>query len=75
MTNHTEILRRWQLVSPYLDRRLQTLWAAAEAEVIGGDGPSLLARVTGITPPMILHRRRQIRLELVPLVRTKIPRR
>jgi hypothetical protein len=62
MTNHSEILRRWQLISPYLDRRLQTLWAAAEAEVIGRDGPSLLARVTGIKPPMISHRRRQVRL-------------
>jgi hypothetical protein len=62
MTNHSEILRRWQLLSPYLDRRLQTLWAAAEAEVIGRDGHQLLARVTGIKPPMISYRRRQVRL-------------
>jgi hypothetical protein len=62
MTNHSEILRRWQLLSPYLDRRLQTLWAAAEAEVIGRDGPLLLASVTGIKPPMISYRKRQVRL-------------
>jgi hypothetical protein len=62
MTNHSEILRRWQLLSPYLDRRLQTLWAAAEAEVIGRDGPLLLASVTGIKPPMISYRRHQVRL-------------
>jgi hypothetical protein len=62
MTNHSEILRRWQLLSPYLDRRLQTFWAAAAAEVIGRDGNQLLARVTGIKPPMISYRRRQVRL-------------
>jgi Rhodopirellula transposase DDE domain len=62
MTNHSEILRRWQLLSPYLDRRLQTLWAAAEADVIGREGPRLLATVTGIKPPMISYRRQQVRL-------------
>jgi hypothetical protein len=62
MTNHFEILRRWQLLSPYLDRRLQTLWAAAEAEVIGPGGPLLLTNVTGTSPAMISHRRHQLRL-------------
>jgi hypothetical protein len=35
MTKKSEVLRRWQLVSPYLHRKQQTVWAAAEAEVIG----------------------------------------
>jgi hypothetical protein len=49
MTNHSEILRRWQLLSPYLNQRQPTLWAAAEAEVIGRRGCLMLASVTGMT--------------------------
>jgi hypothetical protein len=60
MTNHSEILRRWQL--SYLNQRQQTLWAAAEAEVIGRRGCLLLASVTGITPQTILKRKCQFEL-------------
>jgi hypothetical protein len=35
MARKSEILRRWQLISPYLDQRQTAFWAAAEAEVIG----------------------------------------
>ena len=62
MTNHSEILRRWQLLSPYLNQRQQTLWAAAEAEVIGRRGCLLLASVTGITRQTILKRKCQFEL-------------
>jgi hypothetical protein len=77
MTNHSEILRRWQLLSPYLNQRQQTLWAAAEAEVIGRGGCLLLASVTGITPQTISKRKYQFELtgmaqagSLVPLKRS-----
>jgi Rhodopirellula transposase DDE domain len=77
MTNHSEILRRWQLLSPYLNLRQQTLWAAAEAEVIGRGGCLLLAAVTGITPQTISKRKYQFELtgmaqagSLVPLKRS-----
>ena len=51
MTKKSEVLRRWQLVSPYLHRKQQTVWAAAEAEVIGPSGCLMLANVTGISIP------------------------
>lgn len=62
MTDHLEILRRWQLLSPYLNRRQQTLWAAAEAELIVSGGCRLLARVTGIAAPNISIAKRQLKL-------------
>ncbi len=46
MTNDSDILKRWQLLSPYLDRRQQICWAAVEALVIGPGGCQLLAAVT-----------------------------
>jgi hypothetical protein len=49
MARKLEILRRWQLISPYLDQRQTTFWAAAEAEVIGLRGCELLASLTGIS--------------------------
>jgi hypothetical protein len=48
MTNHSEILRRWQLLSPYLNRRQRSLWAGAEAEAVGYGGCVLLSAVTGL---------------------------
>src|SRR4051794_19804445 len=77
MTNHSEMLRRWQLLSPYLDRQQQTFWAAAEAEVLGRGGCLQLAGVTGIASQTISKRKRQLELtgtaqagSLVPLKRS-----
>jgi len=53
MTKKSEVLRRWQLLSPYLHRKQQTVWAAAEAEVIGPRGCPMLASVTGISIPTL----------------------
>jgi hypothetical protein len=49
MENRSEILRRWQLLSPYLSRRQRSLWAGAEAEAIGYGGCALLSDVTGLS--------------------------
>jgi Rhodopirellula transposase DDE domain len=68
MTNRQEILRRWHLLSPYLDRRQRSLWAGAEAEVIGFGGRTLLANVTGISPQTISARIRKLRLTKTVLV-------
>ena len=51
--NGTEILTRWQLLSPYLSRGQQSLWAAAEAAAIGLGGIKLVSGVTGISHPPI----------------------
>src|SRR3981081_454176 len=53
MTKKSEVLRRWQLLSPYLHRKQQTVWAAAEAEVIGPRGCPMLASVTGTSIPTL----------------------
>ncbi len=47
--NGTEILTRWQLLSPYLSRRQQSLWAAAEVAAVGLGAIKLLSGVTGIS--------------------------
>jgi hypothetical protein len=62
MTSHSDVLKKWQLLSPYLDRRQQACWAAAESLVIGPGGCLLLASVTGIAASTISARRRRIRL-------------
>jgi hypothetical protein len=49
MANRSEILKRWQLLSPYLNRRQRGLWAAAEADGIGYGGCVLLSNVTGVS--------------------------
>jgi Rhodopirellula transposase DDE domain len=49
MGTASEILTRWQLLSPYLNQRQRTLWAAAEAEAIGCGGIVLVSRLTGIS--------------------------
>jgi hypothetical protein len=60
--SHAEIVRKWQLLSPYLNRRQRTLWAAAEAEVIGYGGCVLLSKVTGISVQAIGTLRNKLRL-------------
>ncbi len=62
MTNDSDILKRWQLLSPYLDRRQQACWAAAETFVIGRGGCLLLAAVTGIAASTISTWRCEMRL-------------
>lgn len=58
----TNILDRWQLVSPYLNRQQQIWWAAAETLVVGHGGRQLLAAVTGISASKISVRERKMRL-------------
>ena len=43
MTSRSEVLRKWHLLSPYLNWRQRSLWAAAEADAIGYGGRVLLA--------------------------------
>ena len=62
MTNDSDILKRWQLLNPYLDRRQQICWAAAETLVIGPGGCQLLAAITGIAASTISARRLKMRL-------------
>ena len=62
MENHAQILNRWQLLRPYLNRRQRSLWAAAEAEAIGHGGCALLSRVTGLSIQTIAPRRGKLRL-------------
>lgn len=60
MTNRAEIKRRWQLLSPYLNREQQALWAAAEADIIGRGGFLVLACITGFSLQTISRRRHQV---------------
>ena len=62
MANGPNILTRWQLMSPYLNRRQRSLWAAAEAEAIGYGGCVLLSGVTGLSIQTIEARKRKLRL-------------
>jgi hypothetical protein len=62
MTSESDILKRWQLLSPYLDRRQQICWAAAETLVIGPGGCQLLAAVTGTAASTISARGHKMRL-------------
>jgi transposase len=49
MPDEETIRRRFKLLDPYLDERTRRLMAAAEAEVIGFGGISLVARATGMS--------------------------
>src|SRR5882724_12488867 len=62
MRKKSEVLRRWQLLSPYLHRRRQTVWAAAEAEVIGPSGCLMLASVTDISIPTLTKWKYRLKL-------------
>jgi hypothetical protein len=61
MANRSEIAKRWQLLSPYLNRRQRSLWAAAEAETIGYGGCVMLSGVTGLSVQTITARKIGIR--------------
>jgi transposase len=74
--SRTDILRRWQLLSPYLDRRQRSLWAAAEAAVIGRGGSVVLAGITGLSQGIIPERIRKLRLtEMAPAGSLRQPQR
>jgi hypothetical protein len=53
MTKKSEVLRKWQLLSPYLHQKQRIVWAAAEAEVVGPRGCQILASVMGISIPTL----------------------
>src|SRR5262249_50606435 len=40
---------KYQALAPLLNERSRRLWAAAEAQALGRRGPTLLARVTGLS--------------------------
>jgi hypothetical protein len=73
MTRKSEVLRKWQLRSPYLHRKQWTLWAAAEAEVIGPRGCPMLADVTGISIPTLTKWIGQLKLTETARARSLIP--
>jgi Rhodopirellula transposase DDE domain len=58
----SEVLRRWRLLRPYLDRWERSLWAAAEAEVVGKGGRAMLTEVTGICNNVLSARIQKLRL-------------
>jgi hypothetical protein len=60
--NHAEILRMWQLLGSYLNRRQRSLWDVAEAEAIGCGGGVLLAGITGLSVQAITTQRVRLRL-------------
>lgn len=55
------IFTKWQLLSPYLSRRQQSLWAAAEAAESGLGGIKLVSGVTGISPQCVAKAIRKLR--------------
>ena len=44
----TEVARKWELLSPFLDERQRRLWMGTEAREGGHGGVSLVARATGL---------------------------
>jgi hypothetical protein len=64
VTNQATVLKRWQLLSPYLNRRQRGLWAAAEAETFGHGGGALLSIITGVSPNTITAGRRKLKLTI-----------
>src|ERR1700730_9830722 len=64
LTNQATVLKRWRLLSPYLNRRQRGLWAAAEAETFGHGGGALLSIITGVSPGTITAGRRKLKLTI-----------
>jgi hypothetical protein len=73
MANSSVILTRWKFLSPYLNRRQRTLWAAAEAKAIGCGGITLVSSVTGISKQAISSGMRKIRTTKGSAVGSLIP--
>src|ERR1043166_5680423 len=53
MSTRSRLVRKYNLLRPYLDRRQLHLWAAVEAESRGAKGIPLVASVTGISRTII----------------------
>src|ERR1700730_6961350 len=64
LTNQATVLKRWRLLSPYLNRRQRGLWAAAEAETFGHGGGALLSIITGVSLGTITAGRRKLKLTI-----------
>lgn len=62
MTDQMQVARRWEVLSPHLNKQQQAIWAAAEAGVIGRGGFLMLSRITGISAQAISRRTRLIQL-------------
>jgi transposase len=75
MTNQSDIVRRWQFLSPYLNRQQRTLWATAEALVIGRGGCLTLADITGIAPQTISTRKRSVKMTRMARAGSLVPTR
>lgn len=43
------IKQKYEALKPYLDERTRRMWAAAEAQLLGHGGISLVARARGLT--------------------------
>jgi hypothetical protein len=61
LVEHTEIQRRFQSLSPFLDERMRRLVAAAESEAIGYGGVSAVARATGVSRRAITEGKKELR--------------
>jgi hypothetical protein len=64
----TEVRKKHALLAPLLDEQTRRLWAAAEAQVLGRSGVSLVARATGLSRTTI----HQGLKDLVHLHETKV---
>ncbi len=60
MVDVTAIRHRFELLSPALDERSRRLLAAAESVAIGYSGPSVVARVTGVSRRAIRQGMREL---------------
>lgn len=60
MTRRSEVLRKWQLLMPFLTPRQRGLWAAAEAQASGLSGYILLTSITGLSHATLSARTREL---------------
>jgi len=68
ITTETSIREKLELLAPLFDEHIRRLWAAAEAQVLGHSGISLVARATGLSRTTI----HQGIKDLVKLHETKV---
>ena len=67
-TTETSVREKLELLAPLFDEQIRRLWAAAEAQVLGHSGISLVARATGLSRTTI----HQGIKDLVKLHETKV---
>jgi hypothetical protein len=67
-TTETSVREKLELLAPLFDEQIRRLWAAAEAQVLGHSGISLVARATGLSRTTIHQGIR----DLVKLHETKV---